>query len=76
MSLESSSSVAEILARQHLIYNRIIPIPEMIERIDKVTLDDIRQIAQTVFSSKPTYTLLGAIDKHMDYDELQECLKK
>ena len=75
MSLESSSSVAEILARQHLIYNRIIPVEEMVERIEKVTLDDILNIAQTVFSSKPTYTLLGAVDKHMDYDQLQKSLK-
>lgn len=76
MSLESSSSVAEVLARQHLIYNRIIPISEMIERIEKVTLDDIQDIARTVFSSTPTYTLLGDIDRYMGYDELQECLKK
>ncbi len=75
MSLESSSSVAEILARQHLIYNRIIPVEEMVERIEKVTLDDILNIAQTVFASKPTYTLLGAVDKHMDYDQLQKSLK-
>ena len=75
MSLESSSSVAEVLARQHLIYNRIIPIDEMVERIEKVTLDDIQNVAQTIFSSTPTYTLLGDIDKYMSYDELQQCLK-
>ena len=76
MSLESSSSVAEVLARQHLIYHRIIPIEEMVERIEKVTLDDILAIAQTIFSSVPTYTLLGAVDHHMNYEDLQLCLKK
>lgn len=76
MSLESSSSVAEVLARQHLIYNRIIPIAEMVERIEKVTLDDIQNVAQTVFNTTPTYTLLGDIDNYMAYDELQECLRK
>ena len=76
MSLESSSSVAEVLARQNLIYNRTVPVKEMIDRIEKVTLNDILDIAQEVFSSKPTYTLLGALDKHMDYNQLQEALKK
>ena len=75
MSLESSSSTAEILARQMLIYNRIIPVEEMVERIEKVTLEDIRQTAQNIFSSKPTYALLGAIDHRLEYDKIQDLLK-
>ena len=74
MSLESSSATAEVLSRQMLIYNRIIPIEEMVERIEKVTLDDIRQTAQTIFSSRPTYTLLGAVEQRLEYDELQTLL--
>lgn len=35
MSLESSSATAEVLARQMLIFDRIIPIDEMVERIEK-----------------------------------------
>ena len=75
MVLENPSSTAEMLARQMLIYNRIIPVEEMVARIEKVTLDDIQRLAQNIFSSKPTYALLGAVDKRIEYDELQKLMK-
>ena len=49
-------------------------IKEIVEKIDNATVDDIQKIAQEIFSSDPTYTLLGAVDKHMEYDELQKAL--
>ncbi len=76
MVLENPSSTAEMLARQMLIYNRIIPVSEMVERIEKVNLNDIQRLAQRIFSSNPTYTLLGAIDHRLEYDELQKLLKR
>lgn len=74
MGLESSSSTAEVLARQNLIYNRSLTIEEVIGKIDAVSIDDIRNVAAEIFSSNPTYTLLGAVDKYMEYDELQKAL--
>lgn len=75
MALENPSATAEMLARQMLIYNRIIPVEEMVERIENVSREDILRLAQQIFSSNPTYTLLGAIDNHTDYEELQKLLK-
>lgn len=75
MSLESSSSTAEIAARQLLIFNRIIPVAEMVERIEKVTREDVLKVAREIFSSVPTYCLLGAIDGHASYDEVKALLK-
>jgi len=49
MALESSSSTAEVLARQMLLFNRIIPIEEMVERIEKVSVDDVQNIARKIF---------------------------
>lgn len=74
MGLESSSSTAEVLARQNLIYGRSLKVEEVINKIDAVSLDDIRNTAAEIFSSNPTYTLLGAVDKYMEYDELQKAL--
>lgn len=74
MGLESSSSTAEVLARQNLIYNRSLTIEEVVEKIDAATREDIRKVAVDIFSSQPTYTLLGAVDKYMEYDELQKAL--
>ena len=72
--LESSSSTAEVLARQNLIYGRSLSVEEIVEKIDSSTKESIRNIAAEIFSSNPTYTLLGALNKHMEYDELQKAL--
>ena len=74
MGLESSSSTAELLARQNLIYNRSLTVEEVIAKIDAVTKEDIRAVAGEIFSSRPTYALLGAVDKYTEYDELQKLL--
>ena len=76
MSLESSSSSSEILARQMLIFDRIIPVAEMVERIESVSKQDILTIAERIFSSTPSYTLVGDIDGHPDYTQIQTALKR
>ncbi|MFR1031343.1 MAG: M16 family metallopeptidase [Alphaproteobacteria bacterium] len=72
MALESSSSTAEVLARQMLLFDRIIPIEEMVERIEKVSVDDVQNIARKIFSSNPTYTLVGDIEGYPPYDEIKQ----
>ncbi|MBQ7304464.1 MAG: insulinase family protein [Alphaproteobacteria bacterium] len=74
MALESSSSTAEVIARQMLLHNRVIPTDEIVNKIDNVTKDDILTAAQTLFSSKPTYTLLGDLKEYPDYDKLKSYL--
>lgn len=74
MGLESSSSTAEILARQLLMYDRTYSVAELVAKYEAVTLEDIRNVAVKIFSTTPTYTLLGAYDKYMEYDELQKAL--
>jgi len=74
MGLESPSATAEVIVRKNMIYGKNPNIKEMIEKIDAVTKESIRDVAMEIFTSKPTYTLLGAIKKHMEYDELQKAL--
>ena len=64
-----------MMARQMLIYNRVIPVEEMVARIEKVTLEDVQRLANEIFSSTPTYALLGAVEQRIDYDELQKLLR-
>ena len=75
MALESSSSTAEVMARQQLIHGHIIETDEIIKRIDAVTVDDIQKVAQTIFTTTPTYTLLGNFNKYPSYGELKNLLK-
>lgn len=75
MALESSSSTAEVVARQMLLFGHVLPVDEMVERIEKVTLDDIRDTANLIFGSNPTYTLLGSLKEYPDYDTLKNLIK-
>lgn len=75
MGLESSSSSAEVLSRQMLLFNRVIPVEEMVERVEGVSLDDIRNVANTIFSTAPTYALLGSIDDYLSYEQFAEQIK-
>lgn len=75
MGLESSSSSAEVLARQMLLFDRVIPVEEMVSRVEKVNLEDIQNAAIKIFASKPSYTLLGSIGDYLPYDELEKQIR-
>ncbi|HTR18007.1 MAG TPA: pitrilysin family protein [Acetobacteraceae bacterium] len=59
MSLESTGSRCEQLARQIQVFGRVVPIEETVAKIDAVTADDIRRAAARLFRSRPTLTALG-----------------
>ncbi len=75
MALESSSSTAEVMARQYLIHGRIIDTDEITKNIESVTADDIQKVAQTIFTTTPTYTLLGNLKNYPSYEKLKNLLK-
>ena len=75
MSLESSSVSAEMIARHHLMHGRFIPVEEIVEKIEAVTPEKIRSIAQQIFNSNPNYTLLGNFEKYMEYEKIKQDLK-
>ena len=74
MALESSSSTAEVIARQYLLYNRVIPVEEIVEKINSISKEDIQRLARRVFASKPTYTLLGNLRDYPSYDLVEKYL--
>ncbi len=61
MSLESTGSRCEQIARQLQIFGRIIPTQETVSRIEAVTTDDIRAAAVKIFAGTPTLAALGPI---------------
>ncbi|MEN3166544.1 pitrilysin family protein [Gluconobacter sp. OJB] len=61
MSLESTGSRCEQLARQIQVHNRPIPTSETVAKIDAVTEADILRVAQTIFSGTPTFTVIGPV---------------
>jgi predicted Zn-dependent peptidase len=61
MSLESTGSRCEQLARQWQIFGRVIPAAETVAKIEAVTEADIRAAAAKIFRTKPTLATIGPI---------------
>ena len=59
MSLESTGSRCEQLARQMQVFGRIIPTAETVARLNAVTLDEIGRVAARIFRGKPTLATMG-----------------
>ncbi len=62
MSLESSFSRAEQMARHLLSNDRLLGADELIERVDAVTPEAIRAFAATLARTKPTVSVVGSGD--------------
>ena len=60
MGLESSSARAEHMARQMLLFNRLIDTKEVVERIEAVTPEAVRDAGRKAADeSKPSVTVVG-----------------
>jgi len=53
MGLESPGNRAERLARMLQIFGRVPDVAEMVERIDAVSLRDVRRVAETTVAEAP-----------------------
>ncbi len=68
MSLESTGARAEQMARQLLIAGRVIPTDELIQRVDDVTGEAVRAVAERMLTSAPpSIAVVGAGAKSGDY---------
>ena len=59
MSLESTSSRCEQLARQMMVFKRPLSIEEVIAKVEAVDEDAIKRVAERLLASPPTLTTLG-----------------
>jgi predicted Zn-dependent peptidase len=59
MSLESTGSRCEQLARQMQVFGRVIPTEETVARLNAVGIDDISRAATRIFRAPPTLASLG-----------------
>jgi predicted Zn-dependent peptidase len=75
MSLESTSSRCEQLARQIIIYGRPVSPQEVVEHIEKVTEADVARVAARLFATTPTVAVLGPLGKVEGYEKMVERLK-
>ncbi len=62
MSLESTGSRCEQLARQIQVFGRVIPTEETVARIAAVTVADVQRAAGRLFRAAPSLAALGPAD--------------
>lgn len=75
MSLESTSSRCEQLARQILVYGRPITTQEVVDKVEAIDNAEIIRVAKRLFSSTPTMTAIGPLAKVEAYDKVAARLK-
>jgi len=63
MSMESTGSRTEQLARQIQVHGRIIPVEETKARIAAVTIEQVQEAARAAFRAPPTLAALGPAAK-------------
>ena len=61
MGLESSSARAEQIARQYAVHGRVLPIEEMIGKVDQVDAAAIRRFAGRFLGDKSSAPALAAV---------------
>jgi predicted Zn-dependent peptidase len=74
MSMESTGSRTEQLARQIQVHGRIIPVEETKARIAAVTIEDVQEAARAAFRSPPTLAALGPAGKVTGLAEIADRL--
>lgn len=71
MSLESTSSRIEQLARQVLVFGRVIDIDELVARVDAVDSEAVARVAQRMLvEGPPSLATVGPTGSLPDYDGL------
>jgi predicted Zn-dependent peptidase len=71
MTLESPAARAGQIARQLLLFGRVIPTEELVEKIESITVNSIRDLATRIFTgSTPTLVAVGALNGMMDHAEV------
>ncbi len=71
MGLESSSARAEQMARQLLLFDRLIDPPELVERIDAVTAEAVQELAASLVTGSPaSVAVVGAGRKGQSFAQM------
>ncbi|MCI1437575.1 MAG: insulinase family protein [Acetobacter indonesiensis] len=74
MSLESTGSRCEQIARQLQLFGRIIPVAETVAHVEAVTPADICRVASRIFTQQPTLAALGPVSHVLPLNTIAEKL--
>ena len=75
MGLESASSRVERLARMLIIWNRIPSLDEVVQKIDAVSMEDVRAFASNILlDQKPSLATYGPAANEISFSKLVDTL--
>jgi predicted Zn-dependent peptidase len=75
MTLESPAGRAGQIARQILLFGRLIPVEELVEKIEAITVVNVRNLAENIFTgSAPTLSVVGPVNGALDRERIAERL--
>lgn len=76
MNLESRAVLLEDLGRQVLVRNKWISSEIFYNLIEKVTVNDIKEVCSLFLNSKPSVAALGNLDDLPTFDEISNAISK
>ncbi len=74
MSRESAASRASQIARQLLLFGRPISLEELVDRLSKLTVDRVSDLAHRMFSTMPTVAAVGPVGQLPAFESVRDML--
>jgi len=74
MSLESTGSRSEQLARQIQVFGRVVPTAETVAKVAAVTVEQIAHAAARHFRARPTLAVIGPAERVPGLADVAETL--
>lgn len=71
MGMESTGARSERAGQQMLIYDRIVSVPELVEKIERVTPEMLAQIAQRTFATTLSLATVGPASDIATFDAIR-----
>ncbi|GAB3671321.1 pitrilysin family protein [Actinocorallia lasiicapitis] len=62
LGLEDTGSRMSRIGKSELVYENLLPVDEVLARIDAVTLDEVNTIARELLAQRPTLTVIGPFE--------------
>ncbi|TGZ67243.1 hypothetical protein CRM22_004908 [Opisthorchis felineus] len=73
LQLDGTTPICEEIGRHMLVYGRRIPLSEMLERIDGLTVTNVKDVCMSYFYDRcPAVASLGPIETMPDYNRLRD----
>ena len=76
MATESPASRASQIARQLLLYGRPIPMEELMDRLSKITVERLSDLARRLFSTTPTIAAIGPVGSMPAFETVRNKLER